>query len=853
MGSTIDGLFINRPSADYIGLFSFTNGANIENIGLTNVNITADDDVGGLVGFNRTSTISNSYSTGVVTGSGYPVGGLVGSNDASTISNSYSTGAVTGSDYYTGGLVGYNDASTINDSYSACAVSGDSWVGGLVGENYPSSTISNSHSTGLVTGTDANIGGLVGANQSESLVNNSYSTSNVIALGTGGDNKHIGSFVGTNNGSTIRDCYSLGDVTATGCTKVGAFIGQNKYNDGCDPALIENCYSIGTVIYTDADDPTDKGFVAYNFSGTYTGNFFDNEASNQTTATGATAKTTAEMKTQSTFTDAGWDFTTPIWRIDGTNNDGYPYLSWQPYPATVTTQAVTAIGLTTATGNGNITDLGSTNPTAHGVCWNTVGTPTIAGSHTDEGAAVATGAFTTSMTGLLAATTYYVKAYATNEAGTAYGNEVSFTTHTPPVPEINLKQNTTDIPDGGSYDFGNHAAGTHTDVVFTIENTGTADLTLSGSPIITITGADSCQFSVQAQPTSPVVPSGSTTFTIRFSPTTAGAKTASVAIGNNDSDENPYNLTLNATGENVKPTVTTQAVSSLGATTATGNGDITSLGSPNPTQHGVCWNMAGSPTVEDSKTEDGAVSTTGAFTTSMTGLFAETTYYVRAYATNLAGTAYGNEVSFTTNDGTGVPPDVQDAGPNGGDGNGDGIKDSKQTTVASLPSATGGGYITVAITGCVQIEQVQAHTYESVSTSDPGYSYPFGLVGFEIPCFSATVRIYYHGAGSLEGFTYRKYGPTPADWGTSLWYTMPGATFGTEVIGGATVPYAEFDLIESELGDDTNGDSTIFDQGGPAQQVGTTAIPTLNEWGMIILSLLMAVSAFIVIQRRQQA
>ena len=305
--------------------------------------------------------------------------------------------------------------------------------------------------------------------------------------------------------------------------------------------------------------------------------------------------------------------------------------------------------------------------------------------------------------------------------------------------------------------------------------------------------------------------------------------------------------------EGSAPTVITQAVSSIGATTATGNGDITSLGSPNPTQHGVCWNMAGSPTVEDSKTEDGAVSTTGAFTTSMTGLFAETTYYVRAYATNLAGTAYGNEVSFTTNDGTGVPPDVQDAGPNGGDGNGDGIKDSKQTTVASLPSATGGGYITVAITGCVQIEQVQAHTYESVSTSDPGYSYPFGLVGFEIPCFSATVRIYYHGAGSLEGFTYRKYGPTPADWGTSLWYTMPGVTLGTEVIGGATVPYAEFDLIESELGDDTNGDSTIFDQGGPAQQVGPTSIPTLNEWGMIILSLLMAVSAFIVIQRRQQS
>jgi hypothetical protein len=300
------------------------------------------------------------------------------------------------------------------------------------------------------------------------------------------------------------------------------------------------------------------------------------------------------------------------------------------------------------------------------------------------------------------------------------------------------------------------------------------------------------------------------------------------------------------------PTVTTQAVSAIGSTTATGNGNITDLGAPNPTAHGVCWNTGGTPTIADSHTDEGAANATGVFTTSMTGLLADTTYYVRAYATNTAGTAYGDQVSFTTsNDGTGVPSATQDAGPNGGDGNGDGILDSKQATVASLPSATGGGYLTVEISGCSQIEQVQAHTYESVGTSDPGYSYPFGLLGFEIPCASATVRIYYHGADSLAGFTYRKYGPTPDDWGISLWYTMPGATFGTGEIGEATVPYAEFVLTESQLGDDTNG-SPIIDQGGPAQP-GPTFIPTLNEWGMIILSLLMAVSAFVVILRRQQS
>ena len=93
---------------------------------------------------------------------------------------------------------------------------------------------------------------------------------------------------------------------------------------------------------------------------------------------------------------------------------------------TVTTQAVTAITATTATGNGNITDLGSVNPTAHGVCWNTTGTPTTANSKTNNGAASATGAFTTAMTGLVSGTHYYVRAYATSPAGTSYGGEVNF-------------------------------------------------------------------------------------------------------------------------------------------------------------------------------------------------------------------------------------------------------------------------------------------------------------------------------------------------------------------------------------------------------------------------------------------
>ncbi|MFX1535259.1 MAG: choice-of-anchor D domain-containing protein, partial [Promethearchaeota archaeon] len=123
----------------------------------------------------------------------------------------------------------------------------------------------------------------------------------------------------------------------------------------------------------------------------------------------------------------------------------------------------------------------------------------------------------------------------------------------PPLPEINIKQGTTNIPDGGSFNFGTHNVGTNTDKTFTIQNTGTANLTLSGSPIIQITGTNADQFSVQQQPSSPVTAGNTTSFIIRFSPTSEEGKTASISIVNNDSDENPYDITLAGTGYAPQP------------------------------------------------------------------------------------------------------------------------------------------------------------------------------------------------------------------------------------------------------------------------------------------------------------
>ena len=101
------------------------------------------------------------------------------------------------------------------------------------------------------------------------------------------------------------------------------------------------------------------------------------------------------------------------------------------------------------------------------------------------------------------------------------------------------------------------------------------------------------------------------------------------------------------TGE--KPTVTTQAVTAIFGTTATGNGNSTSLGYPLPTAYGVCWGASADPDITlSTKTNEGAASATGAFTSSITGLAQGTTYHLRAYATNATGTGYGSDVTFTT-------------------------------------------------------------------------------------------------------------------------------------------------------------------------------------------------------------
>ena len=197
----------------------------------------------------------------------------------------------------------------------------------------------------------------------------------------------------------------------------------------------------------------------------------------------------------------------------------------------LTTANVSEITHDGAVSGGNITDDGGAQVTVRGVCWATTSNPVATGLHTTDG--TGTGTFASSITGLATNTLYYVRAYATNSVGTAYGMEVSFT-----------------------------------------------------------------------------------------------SSTSSFA------------------------SLTTTAASSVTATTASSGGDITDDNGSDITERGVCWSINTNPTIADLHTSDGPGK--GVFTSNLTGLTSGTKYYVKAYATNSAGTSYGNEVSFTTTSAPGI-------------------------------------------------------------------------------------------------------------------------------------------------------------------------------------------------------
>ena len=215
----ISNLYIDRPSSDYIGLFGDTGGnTTLENIDLTNVNVTGSVYVGGLSSI-ADSTFDNDSVSGFVTGNTY-VGGLLGIVYGS-VNTSYSTGTVTGtaSGSDVGGFVGYVQGGTVDSCYSTADVSAanSAAVGGFAGVT--GGSISNVFSTGNVSG-GSDVGGLAG--EIGGTVATSYTASHVSGASV------VGGFAGANYG-TISQCFW--DTSTAGVT-------EGVSNDAADPNVI---------------------------------------------------------------------------------------------------------------------------------------------------------------------------------------------------------------------------------------------------------------------------------------------------------------------------------------------------------------------------------------------------------------------------------------------------------------------------------------------------------------------------------------------------------------------------------------------------------------------------------------
>ncbi len=308
-GFAINGLFIDQPNRQDVGLFGLTADATIENLNLVDVditgrtagalvgwafatrvkNVTTSGEVkaltraGGLMGevFEDSFVADSSSSCTVSTTNGTNAGGLIGQMRGTTLIRSHATGNVsTGSQDLAGGLVGEaTSGSFIDMCYAAGNVSGTSEIGGLVGY-LRDSRIEKSHATGRVDGgTTERIGGLVGHLFSNARVENSYAGGEVI-----------------------------------GGSKVGGLVGEID-----ETSSVINSYAVGRVIGTS----NVGGLVGHASGATISNSYYDRNTSGQSDTGKGEPKTTAVLQQLDTFS--------ATWNIVGDSNieRGYPFLAWQ--------------------------------------------------------------------------------------------------------------------------------------------------------------------------------------------------------------------------------------------------------------------------------------------------------------------------------------------------------------------------------------------------------------------------------------------------------------------------------------------------------------------------------------------
>jgi hypothetical protein len=304
---------------------------------------------------------------------------------------------------------------------------------------------------------------------------------------------------------------------------------------------------------------------------------------------------------------------------NGTNYGNQISFTTLNFPTITTTEPnIMVQGIQTG---GIVTQSGGLYVHTRGVCYSKIENPTLSDSITVNGTGL--GEFVTHLWGILeSSTTYYIKAYATNALGTSYGEQKIGITMAAPV--------------------------VSTDTEITIKNR----FAISGGEVLD-EGDNEVQVMGLCWSTNP-------------NPTTSDSRTIIdgelghfISTMTNLIPEETYYYRAYADnavdvgyGEEYsfttfpEPVLTTDGITQITGTSAVCGGNVTSEAGEQVTAKGVCWKTSHNPTISNSKTVDG--SGLGSFVSAMSGLSDGTRYYVRAYATNLNGTAYGEERSFIT-------------------------------------------------------------------------------------------------------------------------------------------------------------------------------------------------------------
>lgn len=283
------------------------------------------------------------------------------------------------------------------------------------------------------------------------------------------------------------------------------------------------------------------------------------------------------------------------------------------------------ISPTTAKSGGVITDDRGFTVTSRGVCWSTEANPTIQDSLTIDGSGA--GLFTSNLINLKPNTSYYLRAYATNKIGTTYGNSIYFKTLS------GIAELVTNNPDS--------IMATAFKISGEISQAGGADIIERGFCLALYTNP-----TISDTKISNGDGLGSFTSTIHdLNP----ASTYFVRAYATNRVGTTYGNEVSLTTQTGIINLTTTPISHVKAFSATLGGDITDDGGTSISSRGICWSTTPNPTTDNNTILNGTGK--GVFTSSLSGLTHETTYYVRAYANNSFGTYYGNEVSFTTKDG----------------------------------------------------------------------------------------------------------------------------------------------------------------------------------------------------------